>query len=67
MTLRTQHLLTLSERIEIDDFVRAVLVFLFDATHQYEGMVVGWRLAKVEPAEGQVGTCHPRGTAHRSE
>jgi hypothetical protein len=48
-------LLSLAERIEIEDLVRAVLVFLLDAAEQHQGVVVGRRTAEVETAKGEVG------------
>ena len=52
--LRAQHLLTLAKRIQIDDFVGAVLVFFLDAAQEHEGVMVRRLSAKIEAAEGKV-------------
>ena len=48
------HLLALAERIEIDDFVGAVLVFLLDAAHEHHGVMVRRLVSEIEAAEGEV-------------
>jgi hypothetical protein len=55
VAVRAQYVMALTERIEVEHFVCAVLVLLLDATGKNKGVVVRRRVAQVQAEKQRLG------------